>query len=201
MTDAPTTREMVPAITRAIATALGAGWRSVYHPEWTENGATLEHEDGRSVFAALDRYGNASRWKFRGCAPEELRAAPSALRPRGSFPSITCVGSKEPAALAKEITRRLLPTYNVRYAETVATCRQIADAIAARDEVATVLATLLGMAAHSTRDGRVWFPTDFCGRAVEVHRGGHLVTFDQFTVPTDLARAIIEVLKAHAKRQ
>lgn len=122
-----------------VAAALGEGW-SVATDRVTV-GADIAHTDGRALFIR-ELWNAKGRWTIAGIYPE----SPASDRFAGDgkpMPRITVAATRTPAAIAREITRRLLPAYETRLADVRAHIVRATDDAAERERVAALLCAAL----------------------------------------------------------
>jgi hypothetical protein len=190
-------------IVTGIATELGAEW-TVTTWDGYDDALHLVHADGRTIMVRFEGYQDRARLEFHPTNPLDVRDAVRELFGNRSYvegytvngSAIRAAASKTPAALAKDVTRRLLPHLD---AETTAVRERIAREQARRDTTTAVAGRLA--AQLNVRPGRL----DERGRSVSVSLPGHgggarlevsgdRVTFHHLTVDEDTAAAVLAVL-------
>jgi hypothetical protein len=105
--DAEATRALVRQIAPEIATSLGDGWSA----SLVEGRTVLDHRDGRKVYLAVTWDATSRITISGGYSPVPNHYIWSRR------PAITVSSTQTPAAIAGEISRRLLPAYEARLAE------------------------------------------------------------------------------------
>lgn len=138
----PNIRTLAPAV----ATHLGAGWKSKLDPEQPRYSAHLTHQDGRQVSLYIDQYASgrdAGRLHVDGQQPEP-RASITVEHSRFDFGHITVAGTKTPRQVAAGVSRRLLPDFTAALTKWQAKVAQLCAEEAERTETARRLAEVLG---------------------------------------------------------
>ena len=101
-----------------VANQLGDGWGLKAEQNWLENGYVhIEHTDGRGICFSIRVYHPDRKVNISG----DYNYGPSDLNIGWPYdksrPEINATMSRGAEVIAKEITRRFLPTYNERFAE------------------------------------------------------------------------------------
>lgn len=109
----PMTMEEIPTFALAVVIDLGEGWRHVYDADFNRDGFSLHGPDRAEIFVSQDRYGNGGKLHI------------SARYPKNSLHDVKDVSinvstSRGPANVAREIKRRVLPTYLPELARVLA---------------------------------------------------------------------------------
>jgi hypothetical protein len=140
-----------PGLAKAIATHL-PGWRFVVDEDGTrDHFAALERDDGAGLHLFVRTYGTP-HLEITGRPPryrDGRRYSPH------RWTRIGCSPTRDPAAIARDIARRLLPKYLIEYAKAV---QFVAETEAGEDAaIATAghLAAILGCASGSLQKGCV----------------------------------------------
>jgi len=192
-----TVREQAPQI----AAALGPGW--TVDATADTPGAHLAHPDGRRLFLHVP-YNARGRLAIRGVYPPV-----DSVYGRDADPVEITVSVTRPAeAVAREITKRLLPAYEPRLTHAVARAARRAAEQAQRDEVADRLRQALPGTRVITPDRHHYprlalslhsRPGAWQGSG-EVYPGG-TVQLTLHNVPADLAVALLKTLHQYDQDQ
>ncbi|MEV7304307.1 hypothetical protein [Streptomyces clavifer] len=136
----PDIRTLAPAV----ATCLGAGWKSEPHPEHPHASALLTHEDGRQVSLYVDQYASprAARVQASGQEPTPPVGI-LAKSTRIDFGHITMAATKSARQIAADVSRRLLPTLAASLVQWQARMDQLCAEEAQRTAAADCLAAAL----------------------------------------------------------
>ena len=125
----------------ALARAMGAGWRA---EAMHERGAHLRHRDGRALFLHAPTYPFSMQGRV-----EVSGVYPHRQAWRRDRASVTVGISRDPAAIAKDLQRRLMPAYEAELA--VALAAEAAQEAAAA-EVGRVAAAILAAVPGSDQE-------------------------------------------------
>lgn len=191
-------RERAPQI----AAALGPDW--AVDATADTPGVHIAHRDGRRLLFLRVPYNAPGRLAISGVYPPVDSAYG-----RDADPVQITVGLTRPAeAVAREITRRLLPAYEPRLAHAVAQAQRRAGEQALRDEVVERLCQALPGTRPITREhhhsSKVALslhsrPGSWQGSG-EVYPGG-TVELTLHSLPADLAVALLDTLHRHEQRE
>ncbi len=132
-------------------------WRAE-EDTWNPAASQLSHPDGRRIrIRPLHPLRDLGRLAIEGQAPSAVRGALA----RTQCQSITVRADRDPAAIAREICRRLLPAYTDEFTALAEQADRIAKAEASRTEITARLASLLpqftgqaGILTHRSVRGR-----------------------------------------------
>ena len=181
------------ALARGIAEHLD-GFRVVADDE-LGHAAWLEHADGRRLL--LRRLGaQGGRVEIRGAFPQSDYYFQVGERPR----PITVAAGRSPAAVASEITRRLLPGYAQVLGRVQARIARQADDHHSRARVAERLAAIIP-GASVRDDGRHVVTVHWSAPArsigsgdIELRKAGALATLEADSLPVATIERLAEVL-------
>jgi len=173
-----------------VAEALGAGW-SVDATATADNaGAVLVHTDGRGLVLRVGWDGKG-RLTVSGRYPH----APDFYRRNDDRPEITVAVTRTPAAIAGEITRRLLPGYETRLAAVRTFLTDAAEDAATRERVTARLCATLPGATNTRGTGlSLPLPGSAYGSGAVLHGGD--VTLELHGLPEELAVAVLAAVAA-----
>jgi hypothetical protein len=182
-----------------IAKHLGAPWSLKPEREnqsW-DLSVSLVGEGGREISLGSQRYGDNAGGRL-GVHGTSLRQQGAGYSHYGiTWPTITVAESRGAEAIAKEITRRLLPEYEKAWNEASGRAQRAQDyddeTTAGAEKLAEILGGKVGDRNRSTgSEGRVWVP----GGCPEVKVSGNNATLT-FGVTVEkaaaLARAWLEI--------
>jgi hypothetical protein len=181
------------------AKALGRDWSASLNDYGT---ACLEGPEGCSLFVRPDHHEwvRADRVEVSGSWPRGTSANGSSqlFAPYHDSYSITAALSRGPAAVARDIERRLLPGYLPRYREMVARRDRHVEEELARLRAAQEIRDLLRIDPSSQNPCEFYLPdTVGYGQLKVEHYGGQLqVEFSRLQVPYDRALSILTALFA-----
>lgn len=168
-----------------IASHLGPGWTA---EPFMGHAVELTHTDGGRLFARLD----SARLNLTASYPTYERRA---VRPRlrDLRESITVSTARPPAAIAADITRRLLPDYERALADVRAQIAEMTVRAEGRAVTAARLGALLGVTPTDRDTETVLYPSRSPLYALKVH-GPDEVRVESFTCTADQAAALIELM-------
>jgi hypothetical protein len=191
-------RERAPQI----AAALGPDWAVDVTADTP--GVHIAHRDGRRLLFLRVPYNAPGRLAISGVYPPV-----DSVYGRDADPVQITVGVDRPAeAVAREITRRLLPGYEPLLAQAVEQAQQRAAEAAQRDHAVERLCQALPGTRPITRERHHWpkvalslhsRPGSWQGSG-EVYPGG-TVQLTMHSLPADLAVALLETLHRHEQRE
>lgn len=140
----------IPTLAEEVAALLGPDWRALRLPGHA-------HSEGRAVL----RMGAVADCPELGFRPEHGRLVVSGLLPRGdqgqhygTYPSITVALSRPALEVAREVERRLLPSYLGAHTAALAGRRADREARAEALALALRLAVVLGDSGFAARADR-----------------------------------------------
>ncbi|WP_353707278.1 hypothetical protein ABRQ22_14850 [Cellulosimicrobium sp. ES-005] len=144
-------REILRQTVGHVVTALGEGWSVDADPQWEEyRGVYVDGPDGARLWLTL-AWNNADRLEVQGLypKPEEPHARGWSKRyDEERKDSITVRRDRDPAAIAREITRRLLPGYLEMLGEAVEANAKHDAAVRAGRDLRAAIADRLGKGAR-----------------------------------------------------
>ena len=186
-----------PAVARELSTLTGETW-TADTPEEPYHYRHIRRGDGAEVSLSLRDYPRPARFSASGnfppydCAPcYEKRV------------TIHISTSKTPAQIAKDITRRLLPTHLPQYAEALQRHQRTLAAVARGQAAAEALARALGKPVPQERnESREWtlhcYETD--GVSLRAHispdyRDGRHIKLELSDLTLAEAKAVVTVMR------
>jgi hypothetical protein len=194
-----TRTRLLNQLAAGVAAALGAGWRCV-HAVHHGDGARLEHPGGRALQVVYNDWQSTARLYITGEYPPG--DAPPGLTRSG----ITAAVSRGPAAIAQDITRRLLPGYEAELAAVREHQARQARWAAGRAATAARIGALPGAEPpvegadtivlshpgwqHASRPG----PAGLWDGRAEVHDDGSEVSLHIHAISADVALRMLAIL-------
>lgn len=193
------TQTPVYTVAREILPHLPAGWTAAPRSDASEHAAndtaTLHHGDGRKLF--LRRIWNREgRVTIGGYLP------PGAYYHKDDRLDITCSLDRKPAAIARDITARLLPAYDAAWLTACANLAAQARQERSREEIAALLSNIAGVPCHrvhgsSDRPRISWHARNGYVRTIDtdVYSGGPRVTFELTINDAEIAADLVQWLR------
>jgi hypothetical protein len=179
----------IATIARAICAALGA---TLKHDEGNDWYASAVLPDGVTIGLHL-RYGNGGRLEASCNLPGQITTRDVIQydeEKAGKFTTrISCDPERAPAAIAKDITRRLLPTATTLHARALETTRKRGEFEAGKQRTLVALAQRLGCDVR--RESKL-YPGDV---SIEV-TGPDSIRIERIYCNGETAAAIVELLRA-----
>lgn len=167
-------------------------------PDWTagpwNNEAQLTHPDGRAILVHFANYRDTSRLVLHGVYP---RLGHRYVSPRGTFANeISVASTRTPEAIAKEITRRLLPSYTEGFRDVQTQIVERGVSAAGRKATAARLAELLETQFTDRDEEEITlYPRNTPG----LHRvrvlGADLVRFEDFSCDAVTAEKVLAAVR------
>lgn len=193
-----TEQQRVAVIAQAIADELNKEDRHG-DPSWTAqmptNGSTHYREVRHPLGLALAAGTWSGRLDVHGVYPRPKVGNAYAHIPRPDKARASFTPDRDPAAIAREAVRRVMPLYREQYAAALASVQQSDDHDAASHAVAVDLRVILGdTSSHATDDHGFRFYAEGAygdGRAYP-----DSVSYDRLSIPLDMARDVARVIRA-----
>ncbi len=186
--------EIIRQAAGLIADALG-GWKVDTDERWTgHRGAHLDGPGGARLTIGAHGYRNADRLEIAGSYPQ----VPGQRLPYGTkHHTITVSRDRGPAAIARDVRRRLLPPYAETLAEVCKSQAQDTTAQEARDTLADRLGGTVPSHARGDSSTEIYLslPAGLHGRA-RVNYRGDSASLELGDVPADLAIRVLDLLRA-----
>lgn len=170
-----------------VAAELGEGWSARREAEWPY--ATLMHTDGRGLI--LDRHHDGLRLEIRGITPRPPAGVSETAISRNNPRPITVKADRGAEAIAREISRRLLPDYSEVFSGWRADMEEALQGAALAAEVTEKLAAILGV---NPRRYVEHFSAGYGQVRFEVRDNGVHVNLNPAYVDADTALAIAQLL-------
>jgi hypothetical protein len=165
----------------AVAKALGKGWKLLPADaeQSCESRVAIDGPDSERIVMRTDGYDSRGRIRIYGTTPDRAM--------RYSSSEITVARDKDPAAIARDITRRLLPAYRKIAAEAKEKHAQ-ENAYKATCEATKATLVKAGGETLAHSEERVWF------QGGEAQVSGECARLTIHSVPAKLAARIIALV-------
>ena len=187
-----------PAVARELSTLTGETW-TTDTPEEPQHFRHLRRGDGAEVSLSLRDYPQPAKFSAYGNFPNSDCAPRSEDRV-----TVHLASTKAPAQIAKDIARRLLPTYLPQYAEAVQSHQRTLAAVARGQAAAEALARALGEPVPQERNwSREWtlFRYETDGMSLRAHispdysQNGRHIKLELSNLTLAEAKAVVTVMR------
>ena len=187
-----------PAVARELSTLTGETW-TAETPDFPCHYRHIRRGDGAEVSLSLRDYPQPAKFSAYGSFPNHEAGPRSEDRV-----TVHLATTKTPPQIAKDITRRLLPTYLPQYAEALQRHQRTLAAVARGQAAAEALAGVLGEPVPQERNGsREWtlFRSETDGVSLRAHispdysQDGRHIKLELSDLTLAEAEAVVKVMR------
>jgi hypothetical protein len=186
-------RDRIRQIGGFLATALGEGWGPDTSPFWKDatHATRIVGPDGATLFLRLGSENSNRRGRLiiSGAYPEGSSALYGV-----EYHEITVDATKSPDVIARDINRRLLPSYLPELATVTARLQDQKTAEASRAEATRRLGALPGVSAFRQDTSKAYVDLRGVHGDVSVNHDGDSADVTLRRVPLDLVEAFLATL-------